>query len=334
MNPTQDDESQLIQYIASHIDRAKSGDLHPLDFPKPFWIEAATHLASQSTLKSADACQSKWAQIRIIFHVINKLANVPGLSYSLERGAGVTSESEPIWAKFIKNYPQAKPFKTKGWPHYETVQYLIQSKASTNSKNLPRPRRKNVFHDILHPTTLECTDSENKQYWDSMTKAVDAVEFGLPMHTTVDQPTSSRLRPFYPSLQPPFDPSNFSDSESESDDDDMYAPSVPPFASQYAPSLPPFASQHAPLVSAFEQLGENLRKLISALEPTPETSPLDSIPIRKQKAIVKVQKEDLGDDDILSLIKLSQADVDSADAYLAIEKDGVRKLYLSSCLKK
>lgn len=98
--------------------------------------------------------------------------------------------------------------------------------------------------------------------------------------------------------------------------------------------MPPSASQHTPFLSAVEQLGENVRKLVSALEHKPEMPPLDPIPLCKQKAIVKVQKEDLGDDDILSLIKVFQADVESADAYLAIERDGVRKLYLASCLKK
>lgn len=152
-----------------------------------------------------------------------------------------------------------------------------------------------------------------------MTKALDAVEFGLPMDTTISQPTPSRL----PARRPRFDPCDISSSESESGDDNIYASSVSVSASQHAASL-----------HAFGQLGESLKQLISALEHTSETGSFDPIPLRKQKAIVKVQKEDLQDDEVLSLINQFQADVKIADSYLAIERDGVRKLPLASCLKK
>lgn len=183
----------------------------------------------------------------------------------------------------------------------------------------PSIRRKNVFDDILNPTTIDYSASGNKRYWESMTKALDAIEFGLPMDTTISQPTPSRLfGPNHPARRSRFNPSNISSSESKSDDENIYAPSMPVSASQHA----------------LEQLGESLKKLISALEYTPETCAVDPIPLRKQRAIVKVQKEDLQDDEILSLINQFQADVKIADSYLAIERDGVRKLFLASYLKK
>lgn len=151
---------------------------------------------------------------------------------------------------------------------------------------------------------------------------LDAVEFGIPIDT-INKPTPSRLLgPNHPAHRPRFDPSDFSSSESESDN-------------IYALSVPASTSQHASFLHAFEQLGESLNRLISAFEHTPEaTCSVDPIPLRKQRAIVKVQKEDLDDNDILSLIILFQADVTIADSYLAIERDGVRKLYLASYLKK
>ncbi|KAG1892407.1 hypothetical protein F4604DRAFT_1699267 [Suillus subluteus] len=217
----------------------------------------------------------------------------------------------------MKNHPQAKPLG------HETVQHLI---SSNNLKNVspPSTRRKNVFDDILNPTTIDCSNSGNKRYWESVTKALHAVEFGLPMDPAIDQPTPSRLLgPNHPARRPRFDPSDFSSSESKSDDKNIYAPSVSVSASQRAASL-----------HAFEQLGESLKQLISALEYTPETSSFDPIPLRKQRAIVQVQKEDLQDDEILSLINLFQGDVKITDSYLAIERDGVRKLFLASYLKK
>lgn len=52
-------------------------------------------------------------------------------------------------------------------------------------------RTKNVFHDI-HPTTIDHSASKNKQYWNSVTKALDAVEFEIPMDT-INEPTLSRI---------------------------------------------------------------------------------------------------------------------------------------------
>ncbi|KAG1866572.1 hypothetical protein DFJ58DRAFT_769789 [Suillus subalutaceus] len=264
MDPTQsisehrrlnDFEIKLIQYIETHQSKGRG----LVDFDKSFWIDAATEMAKQGTPTTADACQSSWTEIH---HVVEKWADgLPGLRYTPGYRTGVTTQSEAIRAKSMKNHPQAKPLG------HETVQNLI---SSNNLKNVspPSTRRKNVFDDILNPTTIDC-------------------------------------------------------SNSESDDEDIYVPSVSVSASQRAASL-----------HAFEQLGESLKQLISALEYTPETSSFDLIPLRKQRAIVQVQKEDLQDDEILSLIHLFQGDVKIADSYLAIERDGVRKLFLASYLKK
>jgi hypothetical protein len=59
---TLDDETHLIQYIATH--QAKSGD--GMDFDKTFWTSASIETSKhtiQGAPKTIDACQSKWAQV-------------------------------------------------------------------------------------------------------------------------------------------------------------------------------------------------------------------------------------------------------------------------------
>lgn len=60
---------------------------------------------------------------------------------------------------------------------------------------------------------------------------------------------------------------------------------------------------------------------------------VDPIPLRKQKAIRQVQEEGLEDHEVVAIIKHFQSDVATADSYLAIKKDSIRKLFLSNYSK-
>ncbi|KAG2074552.1 hypothetical protein BDR04DRAFT_977008, partial [Suillus decipiens] len=55
------------------------------------------------------------------YHVIDKITHTSGISYSPELGANIGPESETIWEDYVKNNPQAKAYKMKGWPHYEAL---------------------------------------------------------------------------------------------------------------------------------------------------------------------------------------------------------------------
>jgi hypothetical protein len=65
----------------------------------------------------------------------------------------------------------------------------------------------------------------------------------------------------------------------------------------------------------------------------PIAAVVDPIPVRKQKAIIQLQKEGLEDHETVEIIKHFQADVSIADLYLVIEKESTRKLFLSTYLK-
>jgi hypothetical protein len=83
-------------------------------------------------------------------------------------------------------------------------------------------------------------------------------------------------------------------------------------------------------LSAFGQIF--LEGTSSARLPLPSLAPS---PSRKTKAIQRAQEleEELDDDRLAALIRVFQADVSAADAYLVIKRDGLRKAWIASTLR-
>ncbi|KAG1794250.1 uncharacterized protein HD556DRAFT_1443200 [Suillus plorans] len=97
---TLDDETHLIQYIATH--RAKGGN--GMNFDKTFWTSASNETSKHTTQgapKTIDACQSKWVRLRSTFGVVDSIATYSGWEYSLEHGANITAESETVWTDYM-----------------------------------------------------------------------------------------------------------------------------------------------------------------------------------------------------------------------------------------
>jgi hypothetical protein len=67
---------------------------------------------------------------------------------------------------------------------------------------------------------------------------------------------------------------------------------------------------------------------------TPPLPTLAPSPSRKTKAIQRAQEleEGLDDDKLAALIRVFQADVNAADAYLVIKRDGLRRAWIASTL--
>ena len=77
--------------------------------------------------------------------------------------------------------------------------------------------------------------------------------------------------------------------------------------------------------------GTFLEGASSMAPPPPMIAPS---PSRKTKAIQRAQEleVDLDDKKLVSLIRIFQADVNAADAYMVLEREGVRKLWIESTL--
>ena len=85
------------------------------------------------------------------------------------------------------------------------------------------------------------------------------------------------------------------------------------------------------LTAELSTFGQTFLEGVSSATPPPSLAPS---PSRKTKAIQRAQdlEEDLDDDRLAALIRVFQADVNAADAYLVIKRDGLRKAWIASTL--
>ncbi|KAG1849105.1 hypothetical protein C8R48DRAFT_778690 [Suillus tomentosus] len=103
-------------------------------------------------------------------------------------------------------------------------------------------------------------------------------------------------------------------------------------------------SPHVAVPEAFQSMSKEIHNLSNSFNRATDVMheratqvashpTVDPIPVCKQKAIIQLQKDSLEDHEIVKIIKHFQADVSIADLYLVIEKESIRKLFLSTYLK-
>jgi dihydroorotate dehydrogenase (fumarate) len=94
-------------------------------------------------------------------------------------------------------------------------------------------------------------------------------------------------------------------------------------------------SQHPSMQQAIQKMKSAIRDLHSTCERatnalvanTPNSS-RDRISVRRRKAVVQVQEEDLDDGQLLNILDKFRSDIKLVDMYLAIQKESVRKAFL------
>ncbi|KAF9242339.1 hypothetical protein BU15DRAFT_13314, partial [Melanogaster broomeanus] len=59
------------------------------------------------------------------YHAVVDLKSASGFMYSDALGAGITTDTQEIWTRYVKSHPTAKPFRNKGFPHFDDVEKLI-----------------------------------------------------------------------------------------------------------------------------------------------------------------------------------------------------------------
>ncbi len=60
--------------------------------------------------------------------MIQAIKSQSGWTWSDTRGADITPEMEPAWAKFVKVYKEARHFKNQGWVHLEKMTEIMPKK--------------------------------------------------------------------------------------------------------------------------------------------------------------------------------------------------------------
>lgn len=342
---TEADETVLIQYVTTN--RSQGGD--GMNFDHTFWVAAAAEMEKHpcsGASKTAAACQSKWGRLRGTFNVVDKVANASGLSYSMEHGASITPESENMWTDFVKKNPKAKGLRDKGWKHYEALKGLIPVKSGNNNS---------YFATIVTPPPIIPSPSSGSAVTSLSFDEVHMMDLGDALDG-IEFPSSisggQRATPLTPESLPPFDaaqqpslesvrvsaPSSTASGKRKLIDDDESTLDIvtrPPHSTKSGDSG---KSARLTMPVAIQQMGTSIgglnttfERAANALEANTSNTlarSVDPIPLRRQKAVKKLQSEGLEDAQLLNILNKFQADIAIIDIYLAIEVDSLRRLFL------
>ena len=262
----------------------------------------------------------------------------------------------------------AKQFKNKGWLHYDAMKQLLPSKTRGSLAFYTRMPPAPVGALPSQATTSQLTNFDEADAFEQEI-LLENIESGAnTTGTMLPPPTPQRLPLFDPLQRPNFTPSTPGTSSTIASgkrkaggdsDDTMRSLARPPHSTKSASeSGKSIKSQRVAIPEAFQDMSKEIHNLtnsfdratdvmderttqvvslmhkhVAQVDSRPTAAVVDPIPVRKQKAIIQLQKEGLADHETVEIIKHFQADVSIADSYLVIEKESTRKLFLSTYLK-
>ncbi|KIJ90288.1 hypothetical protein K443DRAFT_15360 [Laccaria amethystina LaAM-08-1] len=300
------DEIAFVVFLCDH--RSAGGD--SATFKMPTFNEVAPivdAIRTEGGPKTGSSCLTKWGQLRRIFRAIQAIKSQSGWTWSDTRGADITPEMEPEWAKFIKIYKDAKPFKNHGWVHLEKMTEIMPvtlhgtyvyrpSQGITGmdpSARLPRspsPDWDESAFDSPPPQRDEAAEEINNESDVEKTPVAPNEEANTekPPVTPCRAPPSSRKR----------------------------RRAVSPTPVKSLKKKRPAAAAIDNLTQSISTFGENICKVL-AVDPSAE---LHS-PRRRTKAVELAQEvEWLLMSDRLILVNIVETNVAAADAYIALNR--------------
>jgi hypothetical protein len=103
-------------------------------------------------------------QLKETYFIVDALKQVSGFKWDEENGADINSDTLPVSNAYIEvcalsilhysltiistqRYPKAACFKTKGWPHYFSMQMMMPSSVRTRGANMFHPLQDNPEND-------------------------------------------------------------------------------------------------------------------------------------------------------------------------------------------
>ncbi|KAJ8517336.1 hypothetical protein ONZ45_g5438 [Pleurotus djamor] len=303
---TASDEDTLVHFLYEHKSEAGDGG----NFKKPTFVAASALLTPLITIggpKPWKSCSSKWSHLRSLHKVILKIKSQSGwATWNDETGASVTPAQLSSWNDFVKRNAKASQFKNKGWRHLQKVDEIIPSPATganvfypaaAAAEPPPSPRRSPSWGE-LHlrdsQETVEPTFRDSESPPPTQDESTDDVE--ADREDQVPTPSEGPSQPLSTPTEPP-------------------APAATPAPKRRYPaslSQPVSAkrvrsSGASSLHSIDERLGDFndiMRSLLSADSSTSSTatqlagpsdmssSNMQLSPVRKQRAIEKIQMEE------------------------------------------
>ncbi|KAJ7692698.1 hypothetical protein B0H17DRAFT_1200279 [Mycena rosella] len=130
-----EDLTHLLDFLYEQRSRISDGG----NWDRTVINDAAAHMASnwppkKGGPKTANSIATKWKGMRKLYDQIlqAKQKAYPGTSgwtYSDDLGFNVTDDTRDAWSNFVKAHLHFKPFATRGWPHFTTVDVIVPSRA-------------------------------------------------------------------------------------------------------------------------------------------------------------------------------------------------------------
>jgi len=315
---THAEETAFIQFLVDHKSEGGDGG----SFKGPTYQKALEHmrpLRERGPPKDVKSLQNKWTSFKKTYRVILAIKEVSGWVWDNEKGANINVHSASSWDDYVKKHVAAKPFRNKGWPHFENVARIMPSTASGA----------NVFIPTQNNTSWHDEDESERE--------------DRPQH----QSTPTRW-----SLSPPVQVAHQDSPVADTDDDGTPAPR-PASASVAArkrarePVTPTQPASKRVRASKGATALENMSTSLSAFGTTianalsagngSVSARIDPTPIRRTtaiKSLIDLEKEWLGEDDMITLIDFLRTDLTAADTYITLTKSDVRQSWVRAQLRK
>ena len=221
-------------------------------------------------------------------------------------------------------HPKASQFRSKGWSHLETMRSLMPTTAK--GANVYRASQGNHVHttppDVPELKDDVIEDEDNAIRWSpSPSPKAHSPAPPTDQHTPMHPVAADRKRK-YSALSACLTLATGSPHSTPST-----SSKAGPSSKRHKEITGPAALQG--LRAELSTFGQSFIEVT-----TPPTPLLAPSPSQKTKAIQRAQEleDELDDDRLAALIRVFQADVNAADAYLVLKRDGLRKAWIASTL--
>ncbi|KAG1842856.1 hypothetical protein DFJ58DRAFT_665658, partial [Suillus subalutaceus] len=129
---TDEETSRLIQYLTLHC--AEGGD--GTNFKQSTFTAAAAYLLKPldgipkedhvaGIKRDGLSCKNKWITCKKKHTAIIDIKSQSGFSWDDELGANIGPADAARWTAFANARPNTRPFRNKGWKHFDEMDNLL-----------------------------------------------------------------------------------------------------------------------------------------------------------------------------------------------------------------
>ncbi|KZT51835.1 hypothetical protein CALCODRAFT_532352 [Calocera cornea HHB12733] len=240
--------------------------------------------------------RSRWDLLKKHWSIVHAMRSLSGFGW-VEETQMVYAKDPSIWKDYVKAHPEAKRFQTKAFPLYDKLTPLCETIIARGDK-VVRIRKKK------QPATVRRTQDEEE---DAQSDQHEEVE-------------------------------NADDEDDDDDEEEVEEVAQPPKARQkHTFSDMPAPKKRARISGAHGLLAvaEAVRELSEAMAIPPPAANGEGSPVRHQRAIRMLEKEDdLSDEERLTAIDLFVRNHRLGDSYLAFSNSTLRSRWLARQLRE